>query len=179
MVTSAEIYVLILTLGSLFTVPQCLSVPVHSMGRCPTMNCTGDMYMHALLEQDQLEHMQFTPFNAAASPSTGTSARNSAGSRLLAAPLSSPPPFSFEMTMEEVEGGLGNLSTCPARGERGRTQRAVMDFFAPHVPHDCVHARLGHLTVCTAPGMKKLLLMQPHVPPRRLVLRQPLEPEHG
>ena len=99
MVTSAEIYVLILTLGSLFTVPQCLSVPVHSMGRCPTMNCTGDMYMHALLEQDQLEHMQFTPFNAAASPSTGTSARNSAGSRLLAAPLSSPPPFSFEMTM--------------------------------------------------------------------------------
>ena len=82
MVTSAEIYVLILTLGSFFMVPQCLSVPVHSMGRCPTMNCTGDMYMHALLEQDHQEHMQFTPLNASASPFTDTSARNSAAIEL-------------------------------------------------------------------------------------------------
>ena len=157
------INLLIYAVCSVFVTTHTTPVPVHSLERPPTNIVHGNQHACSLPMQDQQESMQFIPLNASAPPVGSGRALGHLKNKTITVPISPPPPFSFHMMLDNGEGGQVNLSSCPARGERGRTSRAELLDHMPPVPSQCVHERLGHIAACALPGTKPLLV-DPHMP---------------
>ena len=126
------INLLIYAVCSVFVTTHTTPVPVHLLERHPTNIVHGNQYACLLPMQDQQESMQFTSLNAPG-PHRECSGRalGHLHNKTVPVPISPPPPFSFHMMLDNGEGGQVNLSTCPARGERGRTPRAEMLITTP------------------------------------------------
>ena len=120
------INLLIYAVCSVFVTTHTTPVPVHLLERPPTNIVHGNQYACSLPIQDQQEGMQFTPMNASRRAVPPCRALGHLKNKTVPVPISPPPPFSFHMMLDNGEGGQVNLSSCPARGERGRTSRAEL-----------------------------------------------------